>query len=517
MPSETKLDGLGGRTLLEFLETEAVSDRRKLSAVKALRENPDSRLVTVSYSKTQREKKDYRTSAECLLKEVVDNDALPSYVARQFMRHSHININDRMTRTSMFRVGIEETSLAEDISRTVDKVSSLGFLEGNVNGKNITFGQNSTTGWDARDLVSGFNRFGSLLKVKGPVRIGFIPRAEMSTTHQEFINEVMRLVEKGSESCEFIGALRPSSQFDLNATRLSREYEEGASGVDCLLIELEHHEGTAWRVWKKATNRLDVRSQMITSSKFSDRFAAMNIAFGILGKLGGVPFTIDRMKTSIEMWIGLDVGRRPGSNLGASCVAFEADGRQLGWSAPEFLEGERITSEVLNRILTNFIEEVNILREREGKPPLKSIGILRDGRFYEQMSDITEIEDKFELELTVLEVRKSGAPRLADRSGMVFTACGVGTIIWQDDWGFLQPNKERPGMGSPVILQVQRLKSSEDMEDILHDLFWLSKMHIGATMQPGLPVPIHYADRLSKYAGLGVVRNPSFTTNLDFL
>ena len=69
----------------------------------------------------------------------------------------------------------------------------------------------------------------------------------------------------------------------------------------------------------------------------------------------------------------------------------------------------------------------------------------------------------------------------------------------------------------PLYLEKIKSKSTEKMEDILHDIFWLSKMHLGATMQPGLPVPIHYADKLSKYAGLGVIRDPSFTINLDFL
>ena len=43
-------------------------------AAKLLRENPDTRLVKVAYSRTQRQKRDYRTSADCLLKEVLDNE-----------------------------------------------------------------------------------------------------------------------------------------------------------------------------------------------------------------------------------------------------------------------------------------------------------------------------------------------------------------------------------------------------------------------------------------------------------
>jgi hypothetical protein len=514
-PSSTKLDAFGGRTLLEFMEKEANDDRRKQKAVTAIKANPESRLVFVSYSRKQRQKREYLTSAECLLKEVVDNEALPSYVAREFMKHSHINIHNRMIKTSHFRVGLEGTSLAGGISKIVEKVSGIGFSETNVDGNNITFGGGRTTGWSPGDLSRGFNQNGSLLKVKSHTRIAFIPHGEVTEAHIHFVKQVMDLVKKGCNSCEYVGVLKPSSELDMNVSRLSRDYELDALTFDCAIIELPEHDELKWKAWKKAANRMDVRTQMFTTGLINDRFAPMNVAFGILGKSGGVPFTVANMKTDIEMWIGMDVGRRPGSNLGAACVAFEADGRQIGWSAPELLEGETINSDVLKRVLVNFIEEVNILRERNGKASLQSVGLLRDGLFHEEMSVIKEVEKRFNMEIHVFEIRKSGAPRLSNREGSNFHACKAGTVAWKGDWGFIQPTKE--GIASPVIRQILRKKSTEKMEDILHDIFWLSKMHLGATMQPGLPVPIHYADKLSKYAGLGVIRDPSFTINLDFL
>ena len=513
----TPLDQLGGLTLLEYMQKQGLVDKRKLRAVKALLNNPDSRLVWVSYSRSQRQKGDYKTSAECLLKEVVDNDTLPTKTAREFMKHSHISIRERFLKSMIFRTNLEQSSISEKIGKKMVSVKDLGFEFSTFSEKNITFNGIEKVGWSAKDLSSSFRRHGALNQVKKHIKVALIPFGEFTPQHQSFIDEVLNFLEKGSESCEFIGPEKPYGQLNINEARLSREYEDLKTKADVVLIEIDQRDEIKWQVWKKAANRINIRNQMFTSKLLNDRFAPMNVAFGLISKMGGVTFTAHEMETEIETWIGLDVGRRPGSNLGASCVAFEANGKQIGWAAPEILQGERITPRAFRNILTNIIEEVNILREREGRQPLKKLGILRDGRFYELMSVVEELEQKFSLEINVFEVRKSGAPRLAIRNGLEISACEAGTCVWKGNWGFLQPNAERKQMGSPTVYQIHALKSSQAMSKVLHDIFWLSKMHIGATMQPGLPVPIHFADRLSKYAGLGVIRNSSFTTNLDFL
>ena len=514
---ETKLEGLSNLTLLEFLERESKIDKSKLMAVNAIKQNPNSRLVKVSYSSKHREKREYLTSAECLLKEVVDNDALPNNVAREFMKHSHISIRERLMKSMRFRINLESASISDKISKKLSAIKDIGFEHDNFDGQNITFGKGNVVGWSPKELATSFMRHGAINPVKKHIRVSMIPFSTFTSRHQQFIDEVMNFLRKGCHSCEFIGYEKSYVDLNLNEARMSREYEHLKEKSDFVIIEIDEKDEFKWQVWKKASNRIDIRNQIVTSRLIHDKFAPMNVAFGIIGKLGGVTFTAKTMKSQIEMWIGLDVGRRPGSNLGASCVAFEGNGKQIGWAAPEILQGERITPKAFKNILTNIIEEVNILRERDGRPSLSSIGVLRDGRFYELLSVVNEIEQKFNLEINVFEVRKSGAPRLALRNGTEISACPAGTAIWNDEWGFLQPSKERVNMGSPTILQIHRIKSDENMKSILHDIFWLCKMHVGTTMQPGLPIPIHYADRLSKFAGLGVIRNPSFTTNLDFL
>ena len=513
----TPLDQLNGLTLLEFFQRESSVDGRKLKAVRAIMSNPGSRLVHVSYSNAQRQKREYRTSAECLLKEVVDNDALPKSAAREFMKHSHIPIRERFMKSMRFRTNLEEATISDKIAKKMASVEELGFQTANFDKKNITFNGSEKVGWSAKDLSSSFRRHGALIPVKKHLRVSLIPYREFTEKHQKFVSNVMDYLRLGCTSCEFIGPEKPYSDFDMNEARLSREYEGIEDKSDIVLVELDERNETKWQVWKKAANRINIRNQMFTTGLIHDTYAPMNIAFGLIGKMGGVTFTTHSMESNIEMWIGLDVGRRPGSNLGASCVAFEANGKQIGWAAPEILQGERITPKAFRNILTNVIEEVNILRERENKEPLKTMGVLRDGRFYELLSVVEELEEKFSVEINVFEVRKSGAPRLAKRNNLSIQACVAGTAAWKGEWGFIQPSHERSRMGSPTVLQIQAIKSSQDIKSVLHDIFWLSKMHVGATMQPGLPVPVHFADRLSKYAGLGVIRNSSFTTNLDFL
>ena len=82
------------------------------------------------------------------------------------------------------------------------------------------------------------------------------------------------------------------------------------------------------------------------------------------------------------------------------------------------------------------------------------MGVLRDGRFYELLSVVEELEKKFSIEINVFEVRKSGAPRLATRKNLQIQACTAGTGAWKGEWGFIQPSHERIRMGSPTVLQL---------------------------------------------------------------
>jgi argonaute-like protein implicated in RNA metabolism and viral defense len=56
------------------------------------------------------------------------------------------------------------------------------------------------------------------------------------------------------------------------------------------------------------------------------------------------------------------------------------------------------------------------------------------------------------------------------------------------------------------------------MKELLHDMFWLTNLHVGTNMQLGVPAPIHYADRIAEHDRLGVLNHPDgFSKRLDFI
>lgn len=82
-----------------------------------------------------------------------------------------------------------------------------------------------------------------------------------------------------------------------------------------------------------------------------------------------------------------------------------------------------------------------------------------------------------------------------------------GTLFWTDRFGFVQSTDEQQGLGTPCLFQVELVYGNEKMKELLSDLFWLSKLHVGSTKEPKLPIPIYFADKLAKLAGKENKRN----------
>ena len=519
--ASTPMEELEDCTLVEWFRQQAETSRPHARALKLLEQAPRARLVRVAYGPRQRSERAFRLSSDCLLAQVLDNDSLPHAVAKAFRSHSHIPIQERMDRTARMRSSLNAIRISGIVSKQPQFIDRDGFETATFAGANLRFGGGVSSGWSARDITRSFKRAGAHTPIGRAVRIGVVPSvvptASSARQLERFAQGVCDWAGLGADRVSW-GLLSPCSEDDLrSAAGLSRKYEQQSGEYDCLLIELAEHSEPAWQNWKRAAHRLDKRTQMFLSRTSTDQWAQLNVALGILGKLGGVPFALGDSRTNIQAWLGLDVGRRQGRNIGTSCVAFDAAGRHVGWASPEPLSGERFTNEALERIISNIVDDVNAVRARDGKEPLVSLAILRDGIFFESVELVSTLESRLDLQIHLFEVRKSGAPRIARLRGGEVEAAEAGTAAWRGDWGFLQPNRPRDGGGSPTVLQVHRVSSALEMSAVMEDLFWLSKCHVGSTMQPGLPIPVHFADRLAKYAGLGVVRSPGFSTDLDFL
>ena len=82
-----------------------------------------------------------------------------------------------------------------------------------------------------------------------------------------------------------------------------------------------------------------------------------NIALGILGKIGGVPWAIDNMKGNVHCFIGLDVGtRKKGIHHPACSVFFDKHGELINYYKPIIPQsGEIIENEILQEVFDNVL------------------------------------------------------------------------------------------------------------------------------------------------------------------
>ena len=145
------------------------------------------------------------------------------------------------------------------------------------------------------------------------------------------------------------------------------------------------------------------------------------------------------------------------------------------------------------------------------------IGLIRDGQFFENASVITKIEREYGVSFVIADVKKQGAPKLAIENGSNFDSASCGTIICGENGGYVQTTGDGSGRGTPILREVRLIRGNVEIQHLLEDLFWLSKIHGGSTQQPGLPIPQAYAHKLAQMAGLGVSIPNRFNTDLGFL
>ena len=508
---------MSGQSLIEWARREASNNPRIRKHLKRIESEPEMPAVEVDYNHFSDKSKKTYSFIPLLLQETLENDRLPENVINEFMKHSHIDIHRRFQLVQRFRKGFKEHPITHEISQYPTTLEQAGFQHQAFSGKLLEFGNGHFSSWSARDIAISIRNHGFVKGLEKPISLGVIPIKSQSPTLDNFMMKVCRFLKSANSEIHWQW-LEP---WDPNERISPVRLEENLKGVecDCILVQIPYFNEEIWKRWKRGCAQANMPNQLVTTSSIQDDYVPLNIALGILCKLGGSSFRLTGLKSGIDAWIGLDVGRRGKINVGASSVAFDSDGTAIGWSDVTRESGERIADDSLRNLLENIVDNVNLQREKMSRIKAKRIAILRDGRFYEQLDLFKEVGDELGVEFILAEVRKSGAFRLADRHAEQYSATNPGTAFWQGRDGYLQCTQQRWGtnVGSPVLVHVLVQHGMVEMEDFLHDLFWLSKLHVGATMQPGIPVPIHFADRIAKFAGMGVLRESGFTTKLDFI
>jgi hypothetical protein len=417
-----------------------------------------------------------------------------------------------------FLRGLSHTSLGMVNPEPVS-TEMAGLSRHTVREPNLKFGDGKIMlRWDPR------SNFESLLS-NGPYklplkrkRIGVVPFEELNPQFQKFADDSIGFLKRmGCKvSYDVLDPWMLDERSRASEFVLSDKYSK--SGYDALLVQLKEHSEQHHKSWKRALTASSTPSQMVISNTFQTFGASFNVSLGLLSAIGGLPFGLAKSYTGIQVWIGMDTWREGRKNVAAASVSCDANGLLIGYPNPIVTAGERTDDKTFLEQLRNTVEGVQFSYRQIGDTPPTKFGLIRDGRFFENMSIVNQVEDEYGVEFVVCDIQKYGAPKLARDNGRLESA-DSGTLLWNEKQGFIQTTEQRPGRnsGSPNLVSVGLKKGEVQIQELLTDLFWLTNIHAGSTQQPGYPIPQYYAHKIAERAGNGIPFSPGFHTDLGVL
>lgn len=261
--------------------------------------------------------------------------------------------------------------------------------------------------------------------------------------------------------------------------------------------------------FKKALGGDGVPSQMVTTDNLDNQWVNQNTALGLIAGAGGIPWAIDEMPGDPDCFIGLDATRDPdtGQHLGASANVVLTDGTVFVSKTQRLQSGETFDEGAVRDVIKDVQRE---FVRREGESP-SHVVVHRDGRLFEDEAAIREPFADVGIDMDILDIRKSGAPRIATKRNNEFKIEKKGRLFVSsaDDHGFIATTgapefTDDHGLGTPRTLHVVRRAGDTPMLTLLKQVFWLSEVHVGsAGRSVRLPITTYYADRCAEHARKG--------------
>lgn len=259
---------------------------------------------------------------------------------------------------------------------------------------------------------------------------------------------------------------------------------------------------------------LEQAKKILRLEKYADNIA-QNIAMGILGKLGGIPFVLETLPGADErdLFVGLDVGMKDAKQHYPACsVVLDGRGEFLGCYEPANAQpGEKIDNEHL-RLLFDAV--LTAYQQKYHAMPRHLI-LHRDGFSHEDDSWYQSYFGERNIRYAILEIRKSGAPRIANLQDDFFNNPLLGTALVRGDTGILVTTQTRNGIGAPQPLLVCKKYGNIDLRMALEQIYCLTKLHTGSLHNLRLPITTYYADQICK--SLDFLPKGQFLDKLYFL
>lgn len=345
------------------------------------------------------------------------------------------------------------------------------------------------------------------------------------------------------ESQEFVRRLLSKlNDYDTNATRLDREayslgsefaytkIAEQATDYDGAVAVVPDQEwlktqpdiADPYPEFKRQWGQEKLPSQMIQVSSLDEESYLGNIASGLVAKCGGIPWRIHEVPGQTDVFIGLDVTYDPSTrqHLGASANVILADGTILASQSVSVQGGETFEIDDIVDIIKNLLSVY--LREEGGTP--RHVIIHRDGQFYldidelaERLDQAAELIPKFDL----VEIRKSGNPRIANYTGDTFEIAnkGIGFVAQHAEHVYLATTgAPEPVPGTPRPIRLVKRHGSTDLETLTRQAYWLSEAHTGSiSRSTRLPITTYYADRCAEHARKGYLQSGNLIRGVPYV
>jgi argonaute-like protein implicated in RNA metabolism and viral defense len=230
------------------------------------------------------------------------------------------------------------------------------------------------------------------------------------------------------------------------------------------------------------------------------RFVFYQVIFGILAKLGNLPFVLYEQLPIADYFIGLDISRRNKKNGNGSinaCACIRLYGKQGQFKYYQIAdysltEGEEIPP----RILHDFLP----LKTFQNKTVL----IYRDGTFRgSEINNLIEWGKAIGAKFILVECAKSQIPRLYDldfsnkklkqpTKGLALKLSSSEAIV------ITTQVEEKIGVPRPLRLKIRQESSVNiDIETLVYITLKLTLLHHGSLKDPRLPIPLFGADKIA--------------------
>jgi len=516
------LPDLGNQSLADWYEQKGrVSD----GVLEALRtKNPQ--LVDIRYNPSD---EDTRIHVPDLLrvaprKEVVKRIA-PEF-HRQWDRAAKLLPEDRFTLATKF---VESLGSLDEIGTKVKPIPvgpSRSFLSMKIDrSDNLVFGDGKTA-----DLPkSGLSSYG-VYKRPDSFSVNYLVPERHEAEFDQFRKGFERTLSKFDCAPEQTEITTYGYGTEVDYTETTVAVSETAPDAVLAVVPSQDRElirdGTIddpYDEFKKALGRQSIPSQMVVAENLDNQWVHRNTALGLIAGAGGVPWRVDDMPGSVDCFIGLDATYDPtaGQFLGASANVVLADGTVFVSKSQSLQSGETFDETAIVDIVKDVHRE---FVRREGDSP-DHIVIHRDGRVFE---DIDKILTPFEgagIEIDILDIRKSGAPRAAYYDDGEFEIDEKGRLFIEQggNYGFLTTTgrpefDDSNGLGTPQALRIVRRAGETAMRTLLEQVYWLSESHVGSAQRSiRLPVSTYYADRCAEHAREGYLVNGELVEGLPYL